>query len=297
MKLLPSNGTADRRAEPYLAVTMATEYHLRLKVWRRRTNSCLTALPGSMTVTVMTGPPSEWPHFDGLTPVGDVSHADWLRDRLHPSNRQSVGTLVPTGFESYARVLPPVWATSNGVTTHLRWRDIASSRGVDLRPTTTFNQLVGWDLYGPDGNEPPAPYHAPVHGDMDPDDLSTLSEILATATTTPDNCWFLFWEGYGWRCLPAPGEGQPRWHAPHRDYLLFNGAVTAATGFRYDPRTQAPTIWWPQDHAWCVATDIDGYRTYLAADGKTVDALLADERLEIMPVSIDQTADPSPYLP
>ena len=122
-----------------------------------------------------------------------------------------------------------------------------------------------------------------------------LAEGLATATPTPGNCWFLFWEDYGWNCLPAPGDAQPRWRAPNQDYLLFHGEVTAANGFQYGPWKEAPTIWWPDDHARCVATEIDGYRTYIAANAKTVDALLASSRLEIMPVSIDQDADTSPY--
>ena len=71
---------------------------------------------------------------------------------------------------------------------------------------------------------------------------------------------------------PQPNAGPPRAHGQHRDYFLFTGPVTAATSFRgvihaeWNPELsarwdQSPSLWWPEDRAWCVGTDIDGYST------------------------------------
>ena len=59
-----------------------------------------------------------------------------------------------------------------------------------------------------------------------------------------------------------------------RNYLLFEGPIDAAgeLGGWVDPgrhtrsRAQLPNLWWPDDHAWCVASEIDlSSRTSAAA--------------------------------
>lgn len=258
-------------------------------------NTGLTATWVPATVTAVSTTPG-WLDFDGLTSASDISPADWLLERFLPFGDPRIGALVPSGYEAYARVLPPIYSYVDGVTTKHCWRDIARVRGIALTPSTTLNELVGWDIYT-HGQQPPAPYQQPAWGDVDDDDLAALADVLGGFTATAENCWFALWEGYGWNSLPAPGEGPPRWRAPNRDYLLFKGSVAAATGFRYGEQIQAPTIWWPDDRAWCVATDIDCYRTYIAASAAAIDALLKDPRLEIMAVNVNQDADTSPYHP
>jgi hypothetical protein len=81
------------------------------------------------------------------------------------------------------------------------------------------------------------------------------------------------------------------------DCLLFNGAVTAACNFRSGPWFQSPTTWWPDDRAWCVATDVDGFSTYIAGTHECLDALASDPRLEIMPALPAEQVDPSPFPP
>jgi hypothetical protein len=45
-----------------------------------------------------------------------------------------------------------------------------------------------------------------------------------------------------------------------------------------------PSLWWPRDARWIVGTDIDLMTTYVGASSRAVEALLADERLEVLPV-------------
>ncbi|WP_305091365.1 hypothetical protein [Prescottella sp. R16] len=48
-------------------------------------------------------------------------------------------------------------------------------------------------------------------------------------------------------------------------------------------------LWWPDDKAWCVATDIDLMSTYLGASEECVAAVLADTGLEAFPARADRT--------
>ena len=48
-----------------------------------------------------------------------------------------------------------------------------------------------------------------------------------------------------------------------------------------------PNLWWPADHAWCVATDVDMMTTYVGGSAETVAAVLADTGLEAHPVTAD----------
>ncbi len=47
------------------------------------------------------------------------------------------------------------------------------------------------------------------------------------------------------------------------------------------PFYQSANLWWPEDRAWCVATEIDFNTTYIAGTQGLVDALLACEELEV----------------
>ena len=57
---------------------------------------------------------------------------------------------------------------------------------------------------------------------------------------------------------------------------------------------QSPSMWWPADRAWFVATEIDGYSTYVGATAACVEAVLADPALGALTVTIDTGMDPGP---
>jgi len=44
---------------------------------------------------------------------------------------------------------------------------------------------------------------------------------------------------------------------------------------------------WPEDRAWCLATEIDYAWTYVGGPGRLIDKLIADDLLEAMPVHLD----------
>ena len=53
----------------------------------------------------------------------------------------------------------------------------------------------------------------------------------------------------------------------------------------------SPNIWWPEDHAWCVATDIDLFDTYVGGSSECIEAILSNRELEALPSTLDARLD------
>jgi hypothetical protein len=49
----------------------------------------------------------------------------------------------------------------------------------------------------------------------------------------------------------------------------------------------SPNLWWPDDRAWCVATEIDLAWTYVGGPAALISDVLANPRLEAQPASPD----------
>jgi hypothetical protein len=127
--------------------------------------------------------------------------------------------------------------------------------------------------------------------------LDRLSDVLIQHTSTPDHCWFCIWEGYAWmhggRAVSGhpPGLAPPavrsggRVRLPGRDYYLYRGDVTAATTFVPWPWDLRPNLWWPDDRAWCVATEIDNVATYVGGTDELAAVLFAETALGAIPIT------------
>jgi hypothetical protein len=84
---------------------------------------------------------------------------------------------------------------------------------------------------------------------------------LAAHTATPDSGYTVIWEGW---TSGHPAPQAPRVEIPNRAMLLFTGPVGAlrdAPGLAWfgssEGCDQAPHLVWPEDHAWCLACDVD----------------------------------------
>jgi hypothetical protein len=133
--------------------------------------------------------------------------------------------------------------------------------------------------------------HPPDTGTLEPARLTALCEVLAQHTNTKDSCFFCIWEGHGWlpdmrtSQLPDVLENLPKIDLPLRRYYLFEGPLHAASQFCWTLTETcfvpaSPNLFWPADHAWCVASEIDLYCTLIAGSEALAEALLADARLE-----------------
>jgi len=235
----------------------------------------------------------------GLHHSGDVTAADWLGPRLRRFG-SAVAAVVPDGFPAYVRILHPVRGTSDRP---VRWAEVAAwSR-------RRMHRLVQFDaITRPAGAAPtePAPWDGqpPPDGNLPAKLLRILCATLAEHTSTPDSCWFCLWDGYGWLhgspsvvifgpsgSVPVPPAFPdevlhgPRVRLPGRDYLLFAGPLAAAPELGWtDPYgvflPQSPNLFWPQDRAWCVASEIDLFCTLVAGSEALAEALVGDPRLE-----------------
>jgi hypothetical protein len=230
--------------------------------------------------------------FPGLALCDDVSPADWIRAALRPWDHgiEHVATLVPADYGAHGRILHRA-ATR---TADIRWADIRARARTSLGAQTQYAELTGWHA-DPDHQSPPEPWLEPERGSLRPDECGAVADVLARHTTTPDACWFCVWEGYGWTALVRVAVGAPRVALEHRNCLLFRGPVLAATALRSGPWFQSPTLWWPEDRAWCVASELDCYSTYVAASASAVRALADQPAVEILECSASDDIDHGPY--
>jgi len=54
---------------------------------------------------------------------------------------------------------------------------------------------------------------------------------------------------------------------------------------------QSPNLCWPDDRAWCVATEIDLPETYVAGSEDCIERIQADDQLEAMRMGADARVD------
>jgi hypothetical protein len=132
--------------------------------------------------------------------------------------------------------------------------------------------------------------HRDLRSELPAEALDRLSDVLIQHTSAPGNCWFCIWEGYAWMHGGRAVTGNPpglvppavrsggRVRLPSRSYYLYRGDVAAATTFVVLPWDLRPNLWWPDDRAWCVATEIDNVATYVGGTAELAAALRATPR-------------------
>jgi len=232
----------------------------------------------------------------------DVRQADWMNERLDDLMAGKVTSIVPTGFDAYARILHPVETPLHGDRL-LRWRDVAHWGGQVLTAQSQWLQ-VAMPQFEP---KLPRPWRSqgPAQGSLYPDDARTLAEIAGQFTDAPQQCWCCIWEGFGWwsrSWLSPPGQlamslppspvpiearDWPRVHTPHRDYLLYEESLeTSFMGAIKTLEGHSPNLWWPSDYAWCVGTEIDFDSTYVGGSKPFIQAILQNEELEAFEVAM-----------
>lgn len=208
-----------------------------------------------------------------LEHVSTLEATDWLRASL-TTFAESVASLLPGTFEAYARLYHP-WQTNDGTSVPLpTWREIAAGAGADLDDPVACDSLI-WS----------AQDRACVGicvdvGSLPRVAIDPLVEYLRSATTTPARCFFAVWEGFGGSAVP---EGlEPKLELPHRRYHVFAGPIEGArtTYASVSFHHQSANLWWPADHAWCVATEVDHGWTYIGAPRSCIRAILSDSRFE-----------------
>lgn len=202
--------------------------------------------------------------------VRDLAPAAWIRERLHPF-AQDAGSVVPEGFEDYARVFHQARRDGDPVS----WRAIAEANGRKVHAEMQFGNIAGaW-------RESPRPdlwTSPPSTGSLSSELASALAEVLRAKTTTPERCWFAVWEGWG-----GFDPGTPRFEHPQRRFFLAAGSVDDAKSTVLDNWVyQSASMWWPDDHSWFVSTEIDFPYTYVGGSLECIGAILAHPQIETL---------------
>lgn len=237
----------------------------------------------------------------------DLSPADWVSERLTTS-AVNVASIIPEGFEAYGRLFHPAHRGETPVS----WAEVAAHNGCTVHPEMQWHTISGADFYEP--GPPGGPWtEGPDVGSLPQDLTNILVDHLRSHTTTPESVWFATWNGWdGHRLDPRPGvlarlgkKLQPRLRRagplppilelPARHYWLLHGPIEGAletmmsAGYEgFDPWWQSVNLWWPDDRAWFVSTDIDFAWTYVGGAQELIDELLAEPRLEILPATLTE---------
>lgn len=235
----------------------------------------------------------------------DVSAGDWIKARVLPWG-SAYGTrmcsVAPTGFEVYVRVFHHLDEPVGDSRVGIRWAEVAERTGRIMHPTVQFTRF-GWP-------------EDPHRGILAPQEAAALVGVLRRYTATPEDCWHGIWHGYGSLAgsvsvltlrrprrrlgnrkrrstrldQPLDLTGAPTLSLPGREYYLFRGPIDAAHQFEFSGFRQTPNLWWPQDKAWFVASEIDLDSTVVACSRACAEALL-DGDLEALEVAPEDRLD------
>ncbi|HEY6203512.1 MAG TPA: hypothetical protein VI056_10765 [Candidatus Limnocylindria bacterium] len=234
--------------------------------------------------------------------VDDLTPAKWIAERLHPF-AQDAGAIIPPGFDAYARIFHPAMRRVDQVDVPVRWREIANSNLRVHHSEMQFGAIAGGSALKR-GSQPGLWDRPPTTGTLPLDIARVLVGLLRGQTTTPERCWFAAWEGWGDPVFmtsrgsmdspapPLPGvSSRPKtrtFKVPGRGYYIARGPLSAALETVYGATVnyRSASIWWPDDRAWCVATEVDFDWTYVGGSNECVAAVLGHPDLEALPARI-----------
>lgn len=249
---------------------------------------------------------------DDLRVVDGAAVGNWIEPALGDSG--AVEDQVPKLFEAYARVFHPA---SDAEGTRVGWTEVARRLGRIAHPEMQWHQIVGTsDTFGIEGSKWSG--NIPNLGEMDLEDLDRLCAVLAEHTAEPERCYFGLCEINHNPLIDKTEAAQgrrPRLKLPvGRDHLVLEGPLEAVVqigdtdppgliwfvsaepegGPPFEPPEpdptdpfwrRAPSLIWPADRSWFVASEVDFDSTVLGGSRPLVNALLDTPGLEVFEVT------------
>ena len=225
-----------------------------------------------------------------LTPPPDTSPAEWITTAL-TNFGESVLSVVPSGFQAYLRVFHPAYRRpqpSEPPTLPVSWAEIAKTHGKVAHAGMQLNALTGRELF--DNDPPPPDFDGwPVNGSFPSELAGSLVAALRAHTSTPERCWFAIWAGWGDLRDDDLVRRSPQFNLPSREYHLLEGPIESfvagmAPSRKFPYGYRSPSIFWPDDHAWCVACEVDFTTTYIGCSETCRSDILATQELETFPI-------------
>ena len=240
-----------------------------------------------------------------------------MNDGMENPARTAVGGMLPRGFDAYARVLHPASVDDRA----LSWAEVAERVGTPLTPDKWFQDLadsadeLGYGFSAPRLGEIPDEVLSVLIPTLLSHTTSTqgwfcLWEGWGFVHGTMGRT--VFWPAGS----PSTGRAshfsaRPAFDAadlracrlPWRpDYVLFAGQLEAigelGAEVTWDPidgdgiqdrpttevYTQTPSLFWPEDRAWCAANDIEASFTCIGGTVRLIDTLYSSAALEVAPL-------------
>ncbi|GAA2991570.1 hypothetical protein [Actinokineospora diospyrosa] len=205
----------------------------------------------------------------------------WLVD-LPPPDRSREGcplsAVLPPGYARYLRLFSPFrpWDTEPTETSvRQTWRHFAAQAGA------IYHAELDWYTLRPVVHPDERPPGWEVEdGRLDPLVRAPLCAHLARHSPEPVFLYF----GLAAEVLGS----EPLLYRARVDAIeAVLKAASQVTGIPI----AGPEYIWPQDRAWIVETDYDLTSSYLACDTTLATELLADDNLELLPVTLDSRID------
>lgn len=214
----------------------------------------------------------------------DPESTAWIQSSLRRDD--TVASLVPPVFEAYARVFHPAVRYVGDDDVDVRWAEVAVANGTLAHPAMEWGSVTGSMDFFEEADQPPTWNDAPARGHLPRHVVSRLVPVLRTHTATPDDCFV----GVDASVVVAPDEA-PRVTLDGTSgevHVVRGGIDLAAANVVAEPFDQSPSVWWPADRSWYVATNLDLVTTYVGGSAACIAALLAEKTIEAAEVPLRQ---------
>lgn len=258
-----------------------------------------------------------------LTLTDGTAAGAWIRPRLG-GEFGAVTLEVPKGFEAYARVFHPA---SDATGKPVSWAEVARVCGTTPHPEMQWHAILGLrdadelrSSYRPgDGSGVRWTGSDPPIGPMDIDTLDVLCEVLADNAADVTHCFFALCTIHGWLDSFSPDELPSLLELPlERNHIVLAGplsavdqlvrdwsnsmqmtlAVKGSNGLppMQDPteflKREAPSLIWPEDRSWFVASEVDFDSTLIGGNAALIDGIVESSKLEAWRIApTDSLAD------
>lgn len=214
----------------------------------------------------------------GLHWASDNDLATWIHDRLSPASTSAtlVSSVMPSGFEAYARVFHPA---INQHGRDVRWSAVAAANG------KVMHAEAQWEFIA---NEHRSNWHVePELGRCPPAVLNRLLGVLDA--TDMSGCGVAVWEGYAG--ANTIFSGAPLITLGSRRYWLAQGVAASLAAQEFSRLDIGMNYIWALDQEWCISTNVDFRWTYVGGPTTMIEAILAAGQIEALPASLDHRAD------
>ncbi len=169
---------------------------------------------------------------------------------------------------------------------------MASWNGKVVHPQMQFHRIANLD---PGLHERPSWGRRPFFGTLPEGECRALVRVLKEFTSTAEGCFFCLWHGYGF-LDDRSYRKVAKLKVPAREYLVFCGPLASIVSFykHFEGRWgRSPNIWWPEDRAWCVSTEIDLLDTFVGGSKACIEQVLAHPDLEAVRITPGSRIDGS----